>query len=45
MVNENLPAMLDKYYELRGWDKATGKPTPEKLKELDLEEYIADIWG
>ncbi len=44
-VNENLPAMLDKYYELRGWDKATGKPTPEKLKELGLEEYIPDIWG
>jgi aldehyde:ferredoxin oxidoreductase len=44
-VNENLPAMLDKYYELRGWDKATGKPTPEKLKELGLEEYIIDIWG
>ena len=41
-VNENLPAMLDKYYELRGWDKATGKPTPEKLRELGLEEYIAD---
>ena len=45
MVNENLPAMLDKYYELRGWDKATGKPTPEKLRELGLEEYIPDIWG
>jgi aldehyde:ferredoxin oxidoreductase len=44
-VNENLPAMLDKYYELRGWDKAAGKPTPEKLKELGLEEYITDIWG
>ncbi|HUV53110.1 MAG TPA: aldehyde ferredoxin oxidoreductase family protein [Dehalococcoidia bacterium] len=43
-VNENLPAMLDKYYELRGWDKATGKPTPEKLKELGLEECIKDIW-
>ena len=44
-VNENLPAMLDKYYELRGWDKATGKPTPEKLKELGLEGCIPDIWG
>jgi len=43
-VNENLPAMLDKYYELRGWDKATGKPTPEKLRELGLEYCIADIW-
>lgn len=44
-VNENLPEMLDKYYELRGWDKSTGKPTPEKLRELGLEEYIPDIWG
>ncbi len=44
-VNENLPEMLDKYYELRGWDKATGKPTPEKLRELGLEEYIPDMWG
>jgi len=44
-VNENLPAMLDKYYELRGWDKATGKPTAAKLKQLGLEEYIPDIWG
>lgn len=37
--------MLDKYYELRGWDKATGKPTPEKLTQLGLEQYIKDIWG
>jgi aldehyde:ferredoxin oxidoreductase len=44
-VNENLDAMLDKYYELRGWDRATGKPTPEKLTELGLEEYIADVCG
>ena len=43
-VNENLSAMLDKYYELRGWDKGTGKPTPEKLKELGLDEYIEDLW-
>lgn len=43
-VNENLPQMLDTYYELRGWDKATGKPSPEKLRELGLEEYIPDIW-
>jgi len=43
-VNENLPAMLDAYYELRGWDKATGKPSPEKLRELGLEEVIPVIW-
>lgn len=43
-VNELAP-LLDAYYELRGWDKATGKPTPEKLRELGLEELIPDIWG
>jgi aldehyde:ferredoxin oxidoreductase len=31
-------AMLDKYYEARGWDKATGKPSKEKLSELGLTE-------
>lgn len=32
---ENLDAMLDKYYALRGWDR-NGIPTPEKLTELGL---------
>ncbi|TES98095.1 aldehyde ferredoxin oxidoreductase, partial [Patescibacteria group bacterium] len=34
----NLEILLDPYYEFRGWDKTTGKPTPEKLRELDLED-------
>lgn len=38
-VNENLRVMLDRYYELRGWDKATGRPTREKLAELGLQDY------
>jgi len=29
-------ALLDRYYDLRGWDKQTGWPTQEKLEELDL---------
>jgi len=29
--------MLDEYYKLAGWDKATGVPTEEKLKDLGLE--------
>jgi aldehyde:ferredoxin oxidoreductase len=37
----NLGILLDPYYEFRGWDKATGKPTPEKLRELGLEEVIS----
>ncbi len=42
-VNE-LPVLLDRYYQLRKWDKESGKPTPEKLRELGLEEVIAEIW-
>ncbi len=38
-VNENLDIMLDRYYELRGWDKNTGCPTREKLTELGLQDY------
>jgi aldehyde:ferredoxin oxidoreductase len=35
--------MLDAYYEFRGWDKKTGKPTPEKLKELGLGDIVNKI--
>ena len=38
-VNERLQEMLDRYYEIRGWDKTTGRPTMEKLTELGLQEY------
>jgi aldehyde:ferredoxin oxidoreductase len=30
---------------MRGWDMETGKPTAEKLTELDLEDLKADVWG
>ena len=42
-VNE-LSILLDQYYLLRGWDKKTGKPTADKLRELGLEEVIPKIW-
>ncbi|HTP07768.1 MAG TPA: aldehyde ferredoxin oxidoreductase C-terminal domain-containing protein, partial [Anaerolineae bacterium] len=34
---EELEAALDMYYDLAGWDKTTGNPTPAKLAELGLE--------
>ncbi|MFX1377389.1 MAG: aldehyde ferredoxin oxidoreductase family protein [Promethearchaeota archaeon] len=40
----NLDPLLDAYYEYRGWDKETGKPTKEKLKELGLEWAIEQIY-
>ena len=33
----NFDGMLDEYYETRKWDKKTGMPSNEKLKELGLE--------
>jgi aldehyde:ferredoxin oxidoreductase len=34
----DLEAMLDEYYQARGWDSRRGLPKPEKLKELGLTE-------
>jgi aldehyde:ferredoxin oxidoreductase len=42
---DTLEAMKDAYYELRGWDQATGIPTPARLRELGLDDLIADMWG
>jgi aldehyde:ferredoxin oxidoreductase len=39
ITSKELRRMLDQYYMTRGWDKHTGKPTEEKLVELNLEEY------
>ncbi len=39
-----LEKLKDAYYEYRGWDSKTGKPSPEKLKELGLESLISDMW-
>ncbi|HEY42461.1 MAG TPA: hypothetical protein G4O11_00570, partial [Anaerolineae bacterium] len=37
--------MLAAYYETRGWDPKTGRPTSERLQMLGLDEYIGDIWS
>jgi aldehyde:ferredoxin oxidoreductase len=45
VIEKNTLEMLkDSYYEIRGWDKETGKPTIEKLKDLELDDLIKDIW-
>ena len=40
---EKWEGMLDSYYKLMGWDADTGKPLPDTLKQLDLEELIKDL--
>jgi aldehyde:ferredoxin oxidoreductase len=37
-------AMLSAYYEARGWDMESGKPSHEKLLELGLEDVANDLW-
>ena len=36
ITRQELESALNDYYELAGWDKATGRPTPAKLEELGL---------
>ena len=37
ITRQDAEGMLEDYYDERGWDKRTGIPTKEKLRELDLE--------
>jgi aldehyde:ferredoxin oxidoreductase len=36
--------MLDIYYRDMGWDRKTGKPLPETLKKLGLDQVAQDLW-
>ena len=41
----DIDAMLIAYYEARGWDMKTGKPSREKLTELGMDDVAKDLWG
>jgi aldehyde:ferredoxin oxidoreductase len=41
---DTLEMMKDAYYELRGWDIESGTPTPEKLRQLGLDDLVNDLW-
>ena len=43
LTREGVERFLDDYYDERGYDKQTGLPTPEKLKELRLESMAAEL--
>ena len=42
-ILEKWELMVENYYTLMGWDVKTGKPLPETLKKLGLEELIKDL--
>ena len=35
----DLSVLLDEYYAASGWDRATGRPTAQKLDELNLADF------
>lgn len=39
-----LDEMLPQYYTVRGWDPTSGKPTKEKLSQLQLDFVVKDLW-
>ena len=43
-VRPDLEVMLKEYYQYRGWDWGTGKPTKEKLIELGLKNIAEDMY-
>lgn len=42
--HSSLEKMKDAYYELRGWEVESGIPTPAKLRDLELEYLIPQLW-
>jgi aldehyde:ferredoxin oxidoreductase len=42
-VNE-LPVLLDRYYQIREWDKGSGRPSAKKLRELELDDVVSVLW-
>jgi aldehyde:ferredoxin oxidoreductase len=43
-VEPDVEKMLKGYYQFRGWDWATGRPTKEKLLELGLNQVAAEMY-
>ncbi|MDP6501691.1 MAG: aldehyde ferredoxin oxidoreductase C-terminal domain-containing protein [Dehalococcoidales bacterium] len=43
-IDEHWDSMLDIYYKEMGWDRETGRPLPETLTELGLENVIGDLY-
>jgi aldehyde:ferredoxin oxidoreductase len=43
-IRPDMEIMLKEYYQYRGWDWQTGKPTQEKLLELGLTQAVEDLY-
>jgi len=43
LCRNEIGQLLDEYYELRGWDKALGLPTEQKLIQLGLRDIAHEL--
>jgi len=43
LTRQDIERLQDDYYDERGWDKVTGAPTPQKLKQLGLESLLSEM--
>jgi len=43
-IMANWNELRSKYYEGMGWDKETGKPLPDTLQRLGLEDAVDELW-
>lgn len=41
----DLQIMLKEYYRHRDWDWASGRPSRDKLRSLDMQEISEKVWG
>ncbi len=44
-IKPHLEGMVREYYELRGWDRKTGKPWKSTLNDLGVGHLGRSIWG
>lgn len=44
-IRPHWESMLDNYYALMGRDRESGRPLPETLRSLGLEDLIPVVWG
>ena len=44
-IEPGMDLMLKDFYDVSKWDWETGKPTREKLMELEFNQTVKDLWG
>jgi aldehyde:ferredoxin oxidoreductase len=44
-INHHWDGMLDNYYRQMGWDRKSGRPLPETLRSLGLDQVAKYLWG